>query len=273
MALWDFLGGAADQGVKILDEKRVRDADRKEELDREKRKEELEKNRIVSIQYGKGQGGQLMAQPVNAAGEPVGQPRAANNVEQERYNNGEKERTLKIRESEAGIGQANAAADYSRANTASIPQKMKIEQQQANAYSTQAGASATSAGVNAELTRENTRRTRMENDSLEQWIGGNKGKLPPDLDHRPVQPRVGDVPKPQSESQIQEEIISIADELEVDGGLTPEEEEILNRYETEPAKLLQILRQLQRDRKLKSNVETSSDNTINSLDALIARGR
>jgi hypothetical protein len=116
-----FLGGFAKSLSGSIEKNYEREQDNKQWEDRQKKMMELEKQRIASVQYAAGPNGTVMAQPVNAAGEPVGQPRPATDIEAKRFAEGETERKLKFRGLEANIEQSEASTANQNAQRENIP--------------------------------------------------------------------------------------------------------------------------------------------------------
>ena len=174
-----FWGGVADYGAKQIDDSITRKRDDKQWEDRQKKAAELDRQRIASIQYGAGPDGKLQAQPVNSAGEPVGPPRPANQVEQANYDAGQTERTLKHGQIKAETEAASARTREANANIDNIPEEMKIKRQQADSYRTQASGTAAQASAYAEQARAGTARQNLETKMLEEWYAKNPGSAPP----------------------------------------------------------------------------------------------
>ncbi len=145
---------------------------------RQKKMMELESQRITSIIYSKGANGEVIAQPVNAAEQPVGPPRPASPAEAQKHNEGLKSRDLEYRKTEAAIKADEVRARAGEADIADMDRRAALEKQQADSYKTAVGAQAVSAAASAEEARARTRGHDINNRAMEEFLKANPGRMP-----------------------------------------------------------------------------------------------
>lgn len=157
-----FLEGfSRSLGNSLIEEDRAAKAaqrDRKEWEFRQQKLAEMEerltKTRIAGVEYFE-QGGKVMAQPVNAYGEPVGVPRPAREGEAEKYTQGREDRKRKVATEEASLRGETARAGKAEKDLANYDESYGLSKREAEAGIASRLASAESARASADLSRAN----------------------------------------------------------------------------------------------------------------------
>ena len=111
--------------------------------------DEFSKKRVVNVEIFQ-QGDGYMAQPVNAAGEPVGAPRPATPAEVDRRRIAQEDRDLDVKGKKAQIGRDEAAARASSVSAELAPKELEIRRGESAARTEQARASAAESRARAE---------------------------------------------------------------------------------------------------------------------------
>lgn len=173
-----FLAGFADSMAGYFGQRAQADEERKDWEWKQKRLVELEKQRATGVELFD-QGGQVMAQPVNAAGEPVGSPRAATQFESTRYQRGETE--YKLKQDLTDLNMREAKAKVTGAEYAISPEARAREKEQHDAAIAASRANAGYMGVlssNAKLEGEQKKMLldMIKNGELpKEVLGGGRG--------------------------------------------------------------------------------------------------
>lgn len=111
--------------------------------------EQFARSRIANVEVFQ-QGDQYMAQPVNAAGEPIGKPRVASPNEVERRKMTMEDRELAVKGKRASIGRDEAATRASNSNAELAPKELALREKEIGARVRASDASAAESRARAE---------------------------------------------------------------------------------------------------------------------------
>lgn len=178
-----FLEGfSRSLGNSLIEEDRAAKAaqrDRKEWEFRQQKLAEMEerliKSRIAKVEKYE-EGGRVMAQPVNAYGEPIGVARPASEAEAREFTEGRDDRKRDVESKELGLRSARAGADVAERDLANYDSDRDLRKRESESGIAARLASAESARASADLSRANAEFLR-NNDKLPGRDGsGRQGK-------------------------------------------------------------------------------------------------